>query len=77
MNHNYSSALRAHVTAFVVLALLFLSGCSLPRIIILNDPLSAEEHNNLGRIYESQEKYDLAAQQYRQVHQQVKMKLSN
>jgi tetratricopeptide (TPR) repeat protein len=54
------------VTACFVLALLFLSGCSLPRIIILNDPLSAEEHNNLGKIYESQEKYDLAAQQYRE-----------
>jgi tetratricopeptide (TPR) repeat protein len=46
--------------------LLLLSGCSLPRIIILNDPLSADEHNNLGKIYESQGKFDLAARQYRE-----------
>jgi len=42
-----------------------LCGCSLPKIIILNDPLSVEEHNKLGGIYESQGKLDLAAQQYR------------
>lgn len=66
MNHNYSSAFRSYAATACLLALLFLGGCSLPRIIILNDPLSAEEHNNLGRIYESQEKFDLAAQQYRE-----------
>ena len=50
----------------MLLVLLFtLNGCSFPKIIILHDPLSAEEHNNLGRIYESQGKFDLAAQQYR------------
>ncbi len=47
-------------------ALAFFYGCSLPRIIILNDPLSVEEHNNLGRIYQSQGKLDLAEQQYRE-----------
>jgi tetratricopeptide (TPR) repeat protein len=66
MNRDCSPAFRSHAATACVLALLFLSGCSLPRIIILNDPLSAEEHNNLGRIYESQEKFDLAAQQYRE-----------
>jgi tetratricopeptide (TPR) repeat protein len=52
----------------VLAALIFLatlSGCSLPKIIILNDPLTAAEHDNLGRIYESQGKFDLAVQQYR------------
>jgi tetratricopeptide (TPR) repeat protein len=53
-------------SAIIVLAsLVALVGCSLPRIIIINDPLSIEEHNNLGRIYESQGKFELAAQQYR------------
>ncbi len=50
----------------VFVAALFLFGCSLPKIIILHDPLTPEEHNNLGRIYESQGKPDLAAQQYRE-----------
>jgi tetratricopeptide (TPR) repeat protein len=66
MHHNDSSAFRSHSATVCLLALLVLSGCSLPRIIILNDPLSVEEHNDLGRIYESQSKYDLAAQQYQE-----------
>jgi tetratricopeptide (TPR) repeat protein len=45
-------------------ATLLLFGCSLPKIIILHDPLSPEEHNNLGRIYESQKKFEQAMQQY-------------
>ena len=45
---------------------LLLFGCSLPKIIVLHDPLTAEEHDNLGRIYESQGKFDIAAEQYRE-----------
>jgi cytochrome c-type biogenesis protein CcmH/NrfG len=33
---------------------------------VLHDPLTAEEHDNLGRIYESQGKFDLALEQYRE-----------
>ncbi len=44
---------------------LFLSGCSMPKIIVLHDPLSAEEHLRLGSIYEQQGKTDLAREQYR------------
>jgi tetratricopeptide (TPR) repeat protein len=62
---SYSSALRALTAVCFILFLLFFSNCSFPKIIILHDPLSVEEHNNLGRIYESQQKYDLAAEQYR------------
>lgn len=65
MNHRGPFARPARFSLFIFTTLLFLYGCSLPRIIILNDPLSAEEHNNLGRIYESQGKFDLAARQYR------------
>jgi Tfp pilus assembly protein PilF len=64
MSHSYSSALRAPSIFFFAVTIAFLYGCSFPRIIILNDPLSAEEHDKLGRIYESQGKFDLAAQQY-------------
>ena len=66
MNHDNSPVFGSLTAAACVLALLILCGCSLPRIIVLNDPLSAEEHNNLGKIYESQEKLDLASQQYRE-----------
>jgi Tfp pilus assembly protein PilF len=52
-----------HPTA-IALALLF-SGCSFPQIIVLHDPLSAEDHIKLGGIYDSQGKTGLAREQYR------------
>jgi Tfp pilus assembly protein PilF len=50
--------------AVLLFALLF-SGCSLSQIIVLHDPLSAEEHVKLGDIYDSQGKTGLAREQYR------------
>jgi Tfp pilus assembly protein PilF len=50
--------------AVLLFALLF-PGCSLPQIIVLHDPLSAEEHIKLGGIYDSQGKTGLAREQYR------------
>ncbi len=50
----------------VFAALLMLSGCSLPRIIVLHDPLSANEHDDLGRSYESKGEDGLALEQYRE-----------
>jgi len=44
-----------------------LSGCaSLHGSIFMKDPLSAEEHNNLGVIYEREGKYTLAIREYKQ-----------
>jgi Tfp pilus assembly protein PilF len=60
-----SQPFRSLLGAMLFLVLLVLAGCSLPRIIVLNDPLSVEEHIKLGEIYESQQKDDLAEQQYR------------
>ena len=43
-----------------------LAGCaSLHGSIYMKDPLSAEEHNNLGVIYEQEDKYDLAIREYK------------
>ena len=47
-----------------VCSLLIFSGCSLPRIIILKDPLSPEEHINLGVTYEKQGDFDNAIKEY-------------
>ena len=49
-----------------------LSGCSLPQIIVLHDPLSADEHINLGGIYDAQGKNELARDQYRAAARQDK-----
>ncbi len=43
-----------------------LAGCaSLHGSIFMKDPLSAEEHNNLGVIYEREGKYNLAIREYK------------
>ncbi len=44
----------------LALALLLLAGCSVPRIIVLNDPLDAHGHNDLGIGYQVSGDDDLA-----------------
>lgn len=45
--------------------LLFLSSCTpLPRIIVLHDPLTVEEHLSLGLSYELKGEFDFALQEY-------------
>ena len=48
----------------LTLVALFLSSCSLPRIITLKDPLTPEEHISLGRSYENSGEYAPAIEQY-------------
>ena len=48
----------------VLLVGMLLGGCSLPRLIVLNDPLSARQHNDLGVAYEQRGDYDLAMREY-------------
>ena len=43
---------------------LLLFGCALPRIIVLDDPLSPEEHLNLGVTYEKKGELDNAIKEY-------------
>jgi Flp pilus assembly protein TadD len=50
---------------FFVLGLAaLLAGCSLPRIIVLNDPLDARQHNDLGVSYQQRGETDLAIREY-------------
>ncbi|MBI5097816.1 MAG: tetratricopeptide repeat protein [Nitrospirae bacterium] len=48
----------------LTLITLLLFSCSLPRIITLKDPLTSEEHINLGQGYESRDEYGPALEQY-------------
>ncbi len=50
---------------FAFCSLLLFCGCSFPRIIVLEDPLTAEEHLNLGTAYENKGEFDNAIRQYR------------
>lgn len=45
-------------------SVLSLAGCSLPRIIVLDDPLTPEEHLNLGVAYEKNKDFDSAIKHY-------------
>jgi len=50
----------------LLLVVLVLSGCaSLQASLFMKDPLTAEEHNNLGVIYEREGKNDLAIREYK------------
>jgi tetratricopeptide (TPR) repeat protein len=46
------------------LLLLVISGCAIPKVVILDDPLTPEEHINLGVAYERQDKFDAAINEY-------------
>ncbi|MGE5172558.1 MAG: tetratricopeptide repeat protein, partial [Betaproteobacteria bacterium] len=66
MKHRRIFPIPGRIIIFSIVSALLLFGCSLPRIIVLHDPLTTEEHDNLGRIYESEGKLDLASDQYHQ-----------
>ncbi|MEK7330870.1 MAG: tetratricopeptide repeat protein [Candidatus Eisenbacteria bacterium] len=52
---------RSILAALIVVA--GATGCS--HIVVLHDPLTAPEHNDLGVAYEAQGRFDLAAREYR------------
>ncbi len=56
--------IRVYITAIFIANCLLLSGCSLPRIIILDDKLTLEEHIALGVAYEKKGQLDNAIKEY-------------
>jgi len=46
-------------------SLLVFSHCALPRIVVLEDPLTPEEHLNLGVAYEKKGEFENAIREYR------------
>ncbi len=51
--------------SFLISYFLFINSCATPRIIVLDDPLSPEEHLNLGVTYEKQGDFDNALKEYK------------
>jgi len=59
---------RRSVTRFTMVLPLIMCiltvSCTMPKIIIMDDPLSAEQHNDLGVIYEKKGDYETARKEY-------------
>ncbi|WP_457625805.1 tetratricopeptide repeat protein [Persephonella sp.] len=56
---------RKYILGCLPVVLFFVLSCSMPKIVVLEDPLSAKEHNNLGVVYERKGKLDLAEKEYK------------
>ena len=56
---------------FFILFVLCIFGCAFPRIIILDDSLSPEEHINLGVAYEKQGELENALKEYEKASQRI------
>ncbi len=48
-----------------------LMGCSFPRIVILDDPLTPEEHINLGVAYEKKGEFDNAVEEFKKASKKL------
>ena len=56
------AGLQVAVSLILIAPLLF--SCALPRVVVLEDSLTAEQHNDLGYVYEQKEIFDLAEKEY-------------
>jgi len=52
------------VAILLLVAALLLSSCALPKIVVMEDRLTAEQHNDLGYVYEQKGIFDLAEKEY-------------
>ena len=54
-----------HLLPVLLCLLISSAGCAFPRIVVLRDPLTSEEHLNLGVTYERQGEYENALKEYK------------
>ncbi|OGW54022.1 MAG: hypothetical protein A2Y81_09960 [Nitrospirae bacterium RBG_13_43_8] len=56
---------------FLISYFLLMNSCAIPRIIVLDDPLSHEEHLNLGVTYENQGELKDALKEYKEASRKL------
>jgi tetratricopeptide (TPR) repeat protein len=66
---------KALAWLFFFMLLCSSSGCSLPKIIVLEDPLTPEEHLNLGVAYEKRGEFNAARKEYEAASSHLPMAL--
>lgn len=59
------------LSVFCILYSVFSVSCALPRIIVLEDPLTPEEHINLGVAYEKKGELDNALKEYKEASKKL------
>ena len=47
-----------------MLALVLMQACAMPKIVVFDDPLTAQQHNDLGVAYEEKDDFALAEKEY-------------
>ena len=48
----------------LALIILVVAGCAMPKIVVIDDPLTAQQHNDLGVAYEEKGDFALAGKEY-------------
>ena len=64
MSHWFSGSRYSCICLLSTVCCLLFFACAFPRIIVLDDPLSPEEHLNLGVTYEQNKEFDNALKEY-------------
>ena len=70
-SHAYVLISKSFKIIFYLIAFSLLTSCSLPRIIVLEDPLTPEEHINLGVAYEKSGETDNALKEYKEASKKL------
>ncbi len=70
-SYKNSSTICRVFPRYLTVCCLLLAGCALPRIIVLEDPLSPEEHINLGVAYEKKGELDNALKEYEEASKRL------
>lgn len=59
------------LSVFCLLSFVLSFSCSFPRIIVLDDPLTPEEHINLGVVYEGKGEFDNAIEEFKKASKKL------